>query len=109
MVRIRGTTITMTRGDTLSVDVEIMQADGTKYILRDGDSVRFAMKRNYFDADPVLLKELDGTNPRIELLPEDTKDLEFGRYVYDVELTKEDGSVDTFIDRAVFNITEEVY
>lgn len=109
MVRIRGTTITMTRGDTLSVDVEIVQADGSKYILRDGDSVRFAMKRDYTDAEPILLKDLDDVNPRIELLPEDTKDLDFGRYVYDVELTKEDGTVDTFIDRAVLNITEEVH
>jgi hypothetical protein len=41
--------------------------------------------------------------------PEDTKNLAFSSYVYDIELTKEDGTVDTFIDRAKIKITEEVH
>lgn len=109
MVSIYGTTITMTRGDTVSIGVSILQADGTEYILRAGDSVRFAVKKDYLDTEPLILKTLDNLDPKIELLPEDTKDLSFGKYVYDVELTKEDGTVDTFINKAVLNITEEVY
>ena len=44
----------------------------------------------------------------LEIAPEDTEPLPFGRYVYDIELTTADGTVDTFISKAIINICEEV-
>lgn len=46
---------------------------------------------------------------KLAIKPEDTKNLAFGKYVYDIELTKANGEVDTFITKAVFKITEEVH
>lgn len=44
----------------------------------------------------------------LHLDPEDTKDLGFGEYVYDVELTFANGDVDTFINNAKFILAPEV-
>jgi hypothetical protein len=46
----------------------------------------------------------------LRLESEETKLLRAGGepYVYDIEITMEDGTVDTFIDRGKFIVTEEV-
>lgn len=109
MVSVNGTTIEMTRGDSLTVQIGINNADGTPYVPSQGDSIRFALKKDYSDRNPVILKTVDVEDLLLKLLPSDTKRLPYGDYVYDVELTQEDGTVDTFIARARLRITEEVY
>ena len=37
-----------------------------------------------------------------------TADLNFGKYVYDIQLTKANGKVDTFISKAILKLSEEV-
>lgn len=105
---ITGTTITLTRGDTFEALVSATKKDGTPYIPVEGDVIRFAMKENYDDARPLLVKEIPIDTLTLTLHPEDTKDLSFGKYVYDIQLTKADGTVDTFITKATIKITEEV-
>ena len=39
----------------------------------------------------------------------DTAHIPFGKYVYDIELTKATGEVDTFITKAILKLTEEVH
>ena len=46
MVKGEGTTITMTRGDTLEVPVVIKTADGEDFVPAAGDIIRFAWKDN---------------------------------------------------------------
>ena len=55
---ITGTTITLTRGDTFEALVSATKKDGTPYIPVEGDVIRFAMKENYDDARPLLVKEI---------------------------------------------------
>ena len=113
---ISGTTIKMTRGDTLNVQVSILK-DSEPYAPQVGDSVRFALKRNkiksdrsgYADDDPLILKDIPTDTLILTLDPEDTKQLPFDTYVYDIEITFADGAVDTFIDKATFKLTEEVH
>ncbi len=111
MVNINGTSITVTRGDTLDILIEILYPDGKTYAVQDGDIIRFALKRRYTDSDPLILKEIPHIGMNLRLESEETKVLKAGGapYVYDIQITMEDGTVCTFIDRARFFVTEEVY
>ncbi len=117
MIEVKGTTIRMTRGDTLIATVTpTIKATGEPYVPVTGDTCRFALKRNrlnsdrsdYTDSEPLILKDIPITNMQLVLDPEDTKSLGFGQYVYDIQLTHADGSTDTFINRASLILTEEV-
>lgn len=101
---INGTTINLTRGDTLDLKLNF-----TDYTPEEGDSIRFAMKAKISDSTPLLLKQCDMSTLTITIEPEDTKPFDFGKYFYDIELTTKDGIVDTFITKSIFNLTEEVY
>lgn len=102
--------ITLTRGDSLYLEVGMIQkVSRAPYEPEEGDSVRFALKKTYEDAEPILNVTIPTETMILHLEPSDTKELEFGNYVYDIELTKENGDVDTFIDRAKFILTEEVH
>lgn len=113
---VQGTSISLTRGDTLRVKINIT-LDDEPYTPQAGDSVRFALKHptfnakktDYKDAEPLILKDVPIHNLILELEPEDTKPLDFGNYVYDLQITFADGRVDTFITEAKFKITPEVY
>ncbi len=106
---ITGTTITLTRGDTFEALVSVTKRDGTQYTPETGDTIRFAMKANYNDARPILVKDVPISTMMLVLEPKDTADLNFGKYVYDIQLTKANGKVDTFITKATFKLAEEVY
>ena len=108
MISIDGTTITMTRGDTLRAVVAIEQMDGTEHTPVEGEEIRFAMKRKYADEAPLVWRLIPYDTLVLELLPGDTKLLQYGNYVYDIQITRLDGTVDTFIDRAKLVLTEEV-
>ena len=109
MHKIEGTTITLTRGDTLFIELEITK-DGEAYVPAEGDKIRFAMKMKYKDpdADVLINKQIPTDTLTLELEPEDTKTLPMGKdYVYDIEFTDADGHVDTFV-KGVFHLDEEV-
>lgn len=108
MYSVSGTTITLTRGDTLRIHLTLTTDDGEPYIPQEGDVIRFAMKKNYTDDEPLIYKTLDNDTLTLKLDPVDTKSLEFGSYVYDIQLTTADGDVDTFIYRSKLKLTEEV-
>ena len=117
MFKIEGTTITLTRGDTFVCTVGMKRkSTGQAYTPTSGDSIRFAMKRpvmtptfdGYIDTEPVLEKSIPYDTCRLRIEPNDTKALPFGQYVYDIEITMEDGTVDTFIDTAKFILAPEV-
>ena len=110
MVQINGSTIRITRGDTLEAVLDIRLADGSEYEPAGTDRIRFALKRKYSDACVLISKEIDPVGRILFLSSEETKKLrpDWKPYVYDIELTTADGRVDTFIDRGKFIVTEEV-
>lgn len=105
---ISGTTITLTRGDTFVAAVSMTDGGGTPYVPVEGDKIRFAMKSNYSDQVPLLVKDIPISTLLLTLEPEDTDNFAFGKYVYDIQLTKKTGEVDTFIKKAKIIIEEEV-
>lgn len=105
---VKGTSITMTRGDSFAADIGIFQPNGKPYCPKEGDVIRFAMKQSVKDETCLILKEIPIETMRLVLEPSDTKDLPFGSYVYDIQLTKSTGEVDTFITKSTITLTEEV-
>lgn len=100
--------ITLTRGDSFSAKVSILDEKGEPYLPKDGDRIRFAAKKTYEDRSPLIQKEIPLDTLLLTLDPEDTKSLSFGQYVYDIQLEKETGEVDTFLPNGTLHLTEEV-
>ena len=114
MYSVTDTTINMTRGDTVVLQVEI-QRNGEPYELQEGDEVRFALKHStmnskkteFRDQNPLVKKTI-GNDLILTLDPSDTKKLGFGNYIYDIQITLANGTVDTFIDNATLILLPEV-
>lgn len=101
---IKGKKIALTRGDTFPCEVRAYNPDGSEYVMQPGDSVRFMLSREA--GGPTILSKqvVDG---KFQLDPDDTNQLDFGSYFFDVQMTYANGAVDTFITEGRFTITDE--
>lgn len=99
--------IKLTRGDTGIFTISLTDSDGNSYTPKEGDSLRFAMAKNY-GSEALINKQIPIDTCTLEIEPNDTKELNFGKYVYDIEFTDADGHVSTII-LANFEVTREVY
>lgn len=100
--------ISLTRGDSFIAKVDIFDPNGDPFFPPEGSNVRFAMKEDYEEPKTLLLIDIPIDTMLLEIKPEDTKSLPFGKYVYDVQYTSPSGKVDTFIAKGRFILTEEV-
>lgn len=91
--------IELTRGDTAYLDINLTQSikSGSEesYEIGEHDVIRFTARKNYV-SEIALQKVLEGKSV-IHILPEDTRALDFGDYVYDIEITLENGDVFTIV------------
>lgn len=116
MFTISGTTISMPRGDTFEAELTLKyKSTGEPYTPASGDTIRFGLKSalnaartEYIENEPLVLKEISTSDMVLRLAPGDTKELAFGTYRYDIEITFADGKVDTPINSAPFNLLPEV-
>lgn len=115
--RIENNQIWLTRGDTLKCTLSLTnKSTGQPYELSQGDAVRFALKHDrlnprkteYNDKTPIITKAISIATMGLTIDPEDTEDLDFGEYVYDIQVTFADQSVDTVIEASPFHLTYEV-
>jgi len=109
MQKLSGKTIKLTRGDTMRIKLDLHTKNGDEYIPSERDEIRFAVKKSYYDAEPLLLIPIPNDSLILTINPEDTKPLDFGTYVYDIQITYANGDVDTFIYKQRFVIDEEVH
>lgn len=110
MLDVNKNNISITRGDTGLFTISLFDKDGSTYVPPNGSVLRFAASKKYGSAQSELLieKEISIRTMTLELEPNDTKNLAFGTYHYDVELTDERGRVSTVIMSDI-TITKEVY
>ena len=100
--------IILTRGDTLTLTVELAK-DGEPYTPEQTDVIRFALSKGYL-GEPGYEFKLDKTIPNDTLtftLSSTETALDYRSYNYDIQVTHDDGCVDTFIS-AKLTITGEV-
>lgn len=108
MLYIDDKTIKLTRGDTARLAVPIINlANNGEYTMESGDILYFTVKKTAKDSDFLFQKSVTGSNS-IHIRPEDTADLSFGKYKYDVQLTTATGDVYTVIEPSTFEVMEEI-
>ncbi len=106
MYQVRGNnTLFVTRGDSAVFGLNLTGADGNAYTLADGDKLTFTVKKTTSDKDALITKDV---TTDIVLQPSDTNGLEYGRYVYDLQLTRANGDVETIVTPSAFIVGEEV-
>ena len=105
--------LSMVREDTAFFKFQRLNNSGEP-ITTQAQAVYFTVKKNYKQEDVVLQKKMsdmtfdaDGTY-HITIVPADTTDLNYGTYVYDLEVTDADGGYVQTIARGTFTIEEEV-
>lgn len=99
--------ITLTRGDTGIFNISLKTKNGKAYTPQEGDSLRFALGKSW-GKDTILIKPIPLDTCILEIEPQDTKDLEFKKYKYDIELTDASGRVTTIL-LGEFTVDKEVY
>lgn len=121
MFKISGNNIYLTRGDSAAIELQVVNGE-TPYDFSE-DEVKFSLKKRLSDKQPLIQKtfgnydsETDKASITIE--PEDTAGLDFGDYLYDIQLKhteepEQEGdepvvTVDTIIVPSTFTIGAEV-
>ena len=87
--------ISMARGYTVDIPVQVRRASGADYTMVPGDTLTFTVK-SAPGVQTTLIKVVSG-EPVIPLVPADTTSLNFGTYFYDLVLTGRDGWVETIL------------
>lgn len=108
---VTGTNIYITRGDSESLSVALQSTDGFAAPLTAGDKVYLTIKENINTADKILqfvVKEFVDGKAIINILPSDTAALDYGVYVYDIQVTLADGTKRTIVRPSNFEIGGEV-
>lgn len=101
--------IIMTRGDTAKISVTIKYKNTHElYTPVAGDHIKFSVKKYTSDKKTVFEKDIPYDTLLLVIEPEDTKNLPFGPYVFDAQITFANGDVDTFIQNGILEITHEV-
>jgi len=110
-MKVKGKDITMIRGDSEVMTVSCVDTDGVAIPLVTGDIIYFTVKQSTGTLTKELQKvitEFTDGKAIIEIIPSDTKLLNFRQYVYDIQLTKANGTVTTIIPSSKFTIEPEV-
>lgn len=107
MFYIQGDSISLTRGDNATLQVELTDADGKEYELKPGDKLELCVKKSPLDLKTMFSVESD-SHGVFQFLPVHTKPLKFGKYKYDIQLSTASGNIYTVTPVSDFIILEEI-
>lgn len=100
--------IQLTRGDTARFSVSINNVVSDEdYVIKNEDQLTLSIKKRITDENPCVSKTVIGSS-NFTIEPSDTSGLDFGNYIYDVQLTTESGDVYTVIPPTTFELLKEV-
>ena len=110
-MKVVGTNISMTRGDSETITISCWDEDNIFIPLVSGEIIFFTVKENTSTTTIIIQKIIniftDG-KAIIEIVPSDTHELKYKQYVYDVQLVRPINIVTTIIVPSKFTITDEV-
>lgn len=108
MLKVSGNKIELTRGDTMILEVELKDEMGEIYTPTETDKIFFRLKRNATAKEMFVVKEIPYDTMILQLNEEDTENLKFGTYVYEIELVTSNDYHFTAIANEEFVISEEL-
>ena len=118
MLRTIGRNIYLTRGDTAYLSVNLSyygsKCENKVFEFLDGDEIYLTVKDSVDVEEFLFQKKLvydDISNLGeilFKIIPSDTNNLDFKKYVYDVEIKTFDGDIYTIIPPSIFEIRPEV-
>lgn len=98
--------ISLTRGDSAVFNVDLINEHGQVHHLSEGDLLIFTLKKSTRTKEIILQKHIERNE--FKLSPDDTHELNFGYYVYDIQLIKVNGDIQTIVPPTSFEILQEV-
>lgn len=100
------------RGDNVEFLIELQNSNGEQIILQEDDKLYMTVKKNSRDEEAVFQKKLGNGIEKTEegkylitILPEDTNNLDYGEYGYDIQLIT--GTKKKTLGIYTINLTEE--
>lgn len=100
--------IRLTRGDTAKFVVSVQnESIREPYDILSSDTLTMTIKDSIRDGEPCVQKTIVGSNT-FHILPSDTSSMNFGKYIYDIQLTTSGGDVYTIVEPSTFELMEEV-
>lgn len=103
--------ISIVRGTTNYFRVDVFDPDGNKFIMNGVEKLVLAVKQNPTDNEKLILKTIPGggeTEYIFSFYPEDTINIEPGRYMYDVALQSGSSVFYNVIEASLFEIKPNV-
>lgn len=111
MLRISGTNIALTRGDSAYITLGIADEKGNIFALEDGDEVRVQVRTAPNSGELLFQGTIElGMEDEIiwHILPQDTFHVDVATYYYDAQVRLSNGDVFTFIPCSKFKLLDEV-
>lgn len=96
MIKITDNDIELTRGDTETLEITVLDAEGNPYTLQSGEYIELVVKQSPESSDVLIRKTTtDGT---ITFSRSDTWELQKGKYAYNIRLEDGISSYHTIIE-----------
>lgn len=90
------------------LEVALKDEAGDEYIPTSTDKIYFRLKKSVTAKDILIEKEIPYDTRILQLNEEDTEDLKFGTYCYEIELVTEANYHFTVIANTEFEISQEL-
>ena len=108
MLKIKNRKIYLTRGDTAYIELKLRaKRDGEELEFQEGDKIYFSVKEDV-GAEDYLFQRVVNPGEVIVIEPSDTKQLDYGIYLYDIQVSTAMGEVFTVVEPTAFFLTEEI-
>lgn len=110
-MKIVGRNMSMVRGDSEVIVISCTDTGGNKIDFLDGDKVYLTIKESINTEEKILQKiqtVFENGDAVINIDPDDTKNVKYKTYVYDVQIIRASGKVTTIIPQSDFSVMGEV-
>lgn len=111
MLKLSGTKISLTKGDSAYITINICKEDGSPYILQEGDEVSIQVRHEPNGGELLfngIITDVYEDKFVWYIRPEDTKDAKIKVYYWDAQIKTIEGDVYTFIPMTTLRLTDEV-